>query len=113
MEGIVGQARQTLSKGAGQKPVFCLYISGATPKSTCVVGILKPVLDGIFKEGYDLRVVDVYQDPPRPGDAQITAVPMLTREYPLPVLRILSDFSSAENIRRVLNAKNPQETLGG
>lgn len=112
LQGIENLRKQSSNKDSGQKPVFCLYVSGATPKSTRAIAVLKPVLDGLYKDGYDLRVIDIYQEAPPPSDVQITAVPMLMREYPLPLLRIGSDFSSAENIRRMLRAGKPQENLG-
>lgn len=111
MEDEENHAKEIPAPRASRKPLFCLYISGATPKSTQAIINLKPVLDGLFREGYDLRVIDIYQNPP-PGDARVPAVPVLIREYPLPVLRIGGDFSSAENIRRMLYAGNSQENLG-
>jgi circadian clock protein KaiB len=105
MEGKENCREQAPLQETGRKPVFCLYISGATAKSTQAITNLKPVLDGLYKEGYDLRVIDIYQDPSPPGTTRISAAPMLIREYPLPILRIGSDFSSAESIRRMLSAR--------
>lgn len=112
LEGIENHGKQT-SIEIDRKPVFCLYFAEAMPKSTQAIAVLKPVLDGVYKEGYDLRVIDIYQDPAPLGSAHVTALPLLMREYPSPVLRIGSDFSSADNIRRISIAGSPQETLGG
>lgn len=47
------------NKPGKRKLVFCLYVSGATLKSTHAVINVKPAVDGMFKGEYDLRVVDV------------------------------------------------------
>lgn len=101
MEARENRGKQAMSQQVGRKPVFRLYVSGATPKSTQAITNLKPVLDGLYKEGYDLRVIDVYQNPPAETD-RIFQVPVLVREYPLPIRQIGSDFSSPENVRRML-----------
>ena len=92
---------------AGRKPVFRLYVSGATPKSVQAITNLRSVLDGLYEGGYELEVIDIYQEPQMASDARISAVPMLTREYPLPVLRRAGNFSSIEHIRRMLSASHP------
>lgn len=112
MEGNENRGKQTPSPEAGRRPVFCLYVAGATPKSTQAITNLKPVLDGLYKDGYDLRVIDVYQDAPPFGHERVFPAPTLVREYPLPILRISSEFSSPENIRRMLGEGTLQETFG-
>lgn len=112
MEGKEDRGKQTLAHKAGRKPTFCLYISGATPKSTQAITKLKPLLEELYKDGYDLRVIDVYQDQLPPGSPRVLPVPTLVREYPPPKLRIGSDFSNPETIRRMLGEVTLEETPG-
>lgn len=111
-EGEENRGRQSSAQPARRKPVFCLYVCGAAQKSTKSIVNLKLVLARLFKEGYDLRVVDICQDPEAVEAAQFTAPRMLIGEHPLPILRIRGDFSSAESIRWVLCAGRVQANLG-
>lgn len=85
-------------------PVFHLYVAGATRRSTEAIVNLKSLLADLFKEGYELRVTDIYQDPRKAMAAGIQLTPVLIREYPAPQLRAAGVFSSEEKIRtRLLN----------
>ena len=92
-------------QAAGQKPVFHLYISGATPRSSDAITHLKPVLEKLFEGDYELRVTDIYQEPQKANAANVFLVPTLVREHPEPELRIVGDFSSEEKIRSSLMAR--------
>lgn len=95
---------------AGQKPVFHLYVSGATPKSTDAITNLKPVLEKLFDGDYELRVTDIYQEPQKANAAQVYLAPTLVREHPEPVVRIVGDFSSEDDIQSLLIARLSNET---
>jgi len=96
---------------ANRKPVFRLYVSGATPKSTQAIVSVKRVLESMCGGDYELRVVDIYQEREKVNRAQVSAVPMLVREQPLPVLRMIGDFSSPGRIRSMLSAASPSEDV--
>lgn len=102
-EKIRGQTRH-LFQTAGRKPVFHLYISGATPRSTDAVTHLKHVLEELFEGDYELRVTDIYQEPQTANAARVYLAPTLVREHPGPVLRIVGVFSSGEETRSSLIA---------
>lgn len=94
---------------AGPRPVFHLYISGATPRSTDAVAKLKPVLEKLYEGDYELRVTDIYQEPQKANAAQVYLAPTLVREHPAPMLRIVGKFSSEEEIRSSLMAAASDE----
>ena len=104
-----GQTRH-LFQMAGRRPVFHLYISGATPRSTEAITNLKPVLEKIFDGEYDLRVTDIFQEPQEAHAAGVDLAPTLVREYPAPVLKMVGNFSSGEEIRSLLIARLSNET---
>jgi circadian clock protein KaiB len=95
---------------ARQKPVFHLYVSGATPRSTNAITNLKPVLGKLFEGGYELRVTDIYQEPQKANTAHVYVAPTLVREHPEPVVRMVGGFSSEDEIRSLLIARFPNET---
>lgn len=95
------QVRQSL-RPAGQTPIFHLYVSGATPRSSTAITNLKPVLEELFDGDYELRVTDIYQEPQKANAAQVYVAPALVREHPEPVVRIVGDFSSEDGLRSLL-----------
>jgi circadian clock protein KaiB len=96
--------RQThsLSQKPRRKPVFHLYVSGATPRSSQAIANLRPVLEGLYEGDYELLVTDIYQQPHEATAARVHMAPTLVREYPAPILRVVGDFSNMKNIRAML-----------
>ncbi|HKT12628.1 MAG TPA: circadian clock KaiB family protein [Terriglobia bacterium] len=97
---------------AEPRPVFHLYVSGATARSTEAITKLKPVLEKLYQGNYELRVTDIYQEPQKANAAQVYLTPTLLREHPAPVLRIVGKFSSEEEIRYSLIAGSSDEVRG-
>lgn len=71
---------------------------------------LKPVLEKLYEGDYDLLVTDIYQEPQTANTAQVYLTPTLIREHPAPVVRIVGNFSSEEEVRRLLGARFSNET---
>lgn len=94
------------------KPVFRLYISGATPKSTQAIVNLKRVLNSLFDKRYELAVIDIYQEPHKAEALQVRAVPQLIKEKPLPAMSFFGDFSSTQRILRMLGVGNQYGSRG-
>ena len=82
--------------------VFRLYITGASPNSSRAITNLKFFLENNLKGQYELEIIDVYQQPHVAKTVDIIALPMLTREFPLPRMRLIGDMSNSEKLLRVL-----------
>ena len=80
--------------------VLRLFVSGATPRSVRAVDNLRRLLEAARLAGYDLQVIDIYQDPQAARDHQVVAAPTLVKLRPAPVRRIIGDLSDR---RRVLS----------
>ena len=70
-----------------------LFISGASPTSTRAVQRLRDLLDRHRPDGYDLEIVDVYQQPALVASRGIVAVPTLIKDLPLPIRLLAGDFA--------------------
>jgi circadian clock protein KaiB len=95
------KARERTSAGhepAQEMYVLRLFVAGTTPRSTrSIVNITefcKEFLDG----RYDLEVVDIYQQPTEARDQQIIAAPTLIKSLPLPLRRLVGDFSDRDRV---------------
>jgi circadian clock protein KaiB len=81
-----------------------LFVSGASPTSTQAVRRLRDLCDRHFPSGYDLEIVDIYQQPEVVVSRGVLAVPTLFKELPLPVRVLIGDFTDEP---RVLAALGP------
>jgi circadian clock protein KaiB len=75
-----------------------LFVTGMSRRSARAIANLRAVCDEYLPGRYDLRVVDVYQQPELARDEQVVAAPTLVRRRPLPVRRIVGDMSNTDRV---------------
>ena len=78
--------------------VLRLYITGASDRSSRAVSNIRWICEHYLKGRYDLRVVDIYQQPSLAKTYQIVAAPTLIKSEPLPPKRLVGDFSDRERL---------------
>lgn len=78
--------------------VLRLFVSGASPRSVRAIDNLRRLLEREVPDGFDLQVIDLYQDPQAARDHQVVAAPTLVRLIPGPVRRIIGDLSDTEQL---------------
>ena len=93
-----GRAR---SRKAPRSYVLTLYVSGATQRSLEAVERVKKICDGALAGRYRLGIVDIFQQPGRALRDQVIAVPMLVRERPLPIRKLIGMLSDPRQILQV------------
>ena len=79
-----------------------LFVSGAAPSSIRAVRRLRELCDQHCPAGYDLDVVDIYQQPEKVASRGVLAVPTLIREMPLPVRVMIGDFTDEQRMLSTL-----------
>ena len=82
--------------------VLKLYVSGMTPRSSRAINNLQKLCEEHLPDGYDVEIIDIYQQPGLAKGAQIVAVPTLVRTLPLPLRRVIGDLSDPGRILLVL-----------
>jgi circadian clock protein KaiB len=82
--------------------VLKLYVSGMTPRSRRAINNLQKLCEEYLLDGYDLEIIDIYQQPGLAKGAQIVAVPTLIKTLPLPLRRVIGDLSDPGRILLVL-----------
>jgi circadian clock protein KaiB len=90
---------------AAQRYVLRLYVTGMSPRSLRAITNAKALCENYLAGRYDLRVIDVYQEPALVAREQVVALPMLVKELPQPMRRIVGDLSDTN---RTLDALNVQ-----
>jgi circadian clock protein KaiB len=70
-----------------------LFINGASPCSARAVQRLRGLCARNCPAGYDLEIVDIYQQPALVAARGIVAVPTLIKDLPLPICLLAGDLS--------------------
>jgi circadian clock protein KaiB len=85
-------------KPAKQKYHLRLFVTGQTPRSVKSVDNLRRLCEKYLKGRYELEVVDIYQQPAMASENQIIAAPTLIKRLPLPLRRLVGDFSNQDRV---------------
>ena len=85
-------------KPGPRKPVIWslrLYVAGQTPKSIRAVNNLKVLCEEHLKGRYQIKVIDLRENPQLARGDQIVAIPTLVRRLPVPLRTIIGDLSNS------------------
>ena len=82
----------------GEKYSLRLYVTGQTPRSVRSIENLRRLCEMHLKDRYDLEVIDIYQQPSLAKEMQILAAPTLVKALPLPLRRLVGDFSDQNRV---------------
>jgi len=88
-----------------QRYTLRLYVAGMTPRSARAIANIKQICEEHLKGLYDLKVIDLYQQPVLAHGEQIIAVPTLIKRLPVPLRRIIGDLSNREQVLIGLDLK--------
>ncbi len=86
-----------------------LYVTGQTPRSIRSVENLRALCDKYLRDNFDLQVIDIYQQPAMAAEGQIIAAPTLIKSMPLPLRRLVGDFSDQKRVILGLDILSDQE----
>ena len=83
--------------------ILKLYVAGQSPKSLTAFRNLKKICEEHLKGKYEIRVIDLLENPRLGKGDQILAIPTLIRQLPEPVKKIIGDLSNEERVLVGLN----------
>jgi circadian clock protein KaiB len=94
---------RTRTRPASKKPkleryLLRLYVAGQTARSLHSVENLRTLCDKYLRGRFKLEVVDIYQQPALASEGQIIAAPTLIKSMPLPLRRLIGDFSDQRKV---------------
>ena len=81
-----------------ERYVLRLYVTGMSPRAARAIRNVREICDEHLEGRYDLKVIDVYQQPALARDEQIIAAPTLIKKLPLPLRRLLGDMSQRDRV---------------
>ena len=80
------------------KYVLHLYVTGMTPRAQEAIRNIKRICEEDLHGRYELKVIDVYQQPEMAKKEQLIAAPTLIKKLPLPLRRLVGDMSDSERV---------------
>lgn len=91
-----------------EKYVFKLYITGNTIRSKNAVTVLTNLCREKLSVPYEIKIIDVLEDPAAAEEDKIFATPTLIKEMPPPIQRIIGDLTITSYITTMFEpgAKN-------
>ena len=98
-------AKRKKNDSEKQHYVLRLYVTGQTPRSLRSVENLQRLCERHLKDCFSLEVIDIYQQPALAAEGQIIAAPTLVKAMPLPLRRLVGDFSDSERVVLGLDLK--------
>jgi circadian clock protein KaiB len=89
----------------GETCLLTLYVTGTTPNSLRAIGNIRRICEEHLEGRYQLRVVDVYQEPEQARKHNLTVLPTLVKELPQPLRKIIGNLSDTERVLVGLDLK--------
>jgi circadian clock protein KaiB len=75
-----------------------LYVAGATAASAIAINSITNICERHLKGRYNLRIVDIYQQPTLVKGEQIIAAPTLIKKLPLPLRRLIGNLVDEKRV---------------
>jgi len=83
-----------------------LYITGHTSRSERAIANLRQLCKAEMGGQYELTIIDILERPQLAEDEKIIATPVLIKELPKPMRRIIGDLSDVEKVLLGLDLRN-------
>jgi circadian clock protein KaiB len=94
----MGKRKAPSAAGQEDKYVLRLYVTGSTPRSSRSIYNLRKFCENRLLGRYKLEIIDIYQQPELARREQIVAAPTLIKQLPLPLRKLVGDFSDLARV---------------
>jgi circadian clock protein KaiB len=75
-----------------------LYITGHTTRSERAISNLRRICEEELRGAYEMHIIDILERPQLAEDEKILATPMLIKQIPPPLRRLIGDLSDTEKV---------------
>jgi circadian clock protein KaiB len=80
------------------KYLLKLFITGQSPRSERAIANLRRICDEELKGQYEVVIIDTLERPQLAEEENVLATPMLIKQLPPPLRRIIGDLSDTEQV---------------
>src|SRR5665213_1957422 len=88
---------------AAPQYVLTLFVTGSTPRSLRAISNLRAICQEHLAGRYELKVIDLYQQPELAKDNKLVAAPTLIKFQPEPMRWIIGDMSNTAEVLQSLD----------
>ena len=81
-----------------------LYVAGMSARSSLAISNIRAICEQQYKDGFELEIIDIYQQMDMAERDNIIAAPTLIRMLPPPLLRLIGDMTDKEKVLLVMDA---------
>jgi circadian clock protein KaiB len=85
-----------------EKYILWLFIINNQPNSVRAVINIETICEKHLKGRYELKIIDLNQQPTLALSEDIIAVPTLIKKFPLPEIKLIGDLSDTESVLKGL-----------
>jgi len=90
--------RLAKAEGLLSKYLLTLYVTGTSPRTQTAIDNLNRICSEELDGRYELKIVDVLENPQRAEDERILATPTLIKQLPPPLRRVIGDLSDKDKV---------------
>jgi circadian clock protein KaiB len=102
MKNVMSNERKIKAVNENHEYTLRLYITGATTNSIRAVSNIQRICESHLRGNYLLEIIDLYDQMFIAEQEQIVAVPMLIKQSPLPVRKLIGDLSDSSKVLEIL-----------
>jgi len=95
---VASHLRLPQAEGLLSKYLLTLYVTGTSPRTQTAIDNLNRICSEELDGRYELKIVDVLENPQRAEDERILATPTLIKELPPPLRRVIGDLSDKDKV---------------
>jgi circadian clock protein KaiB len=104
---LTAALEKALSDESDARYVLHLYVTGMRPRSQHAIENIRRLCEDYLPGRYELKIIDIYQQPELAAGAQIIAAPTLVKSLPLPMRKLIGDMSDEGRVLVALGVKVP------
>ena len=108
-DDLTAAFEKAIAGGSEVKYVLHLYVTGMRPRSQRAIDNIRRLCEEHLKGRYELKIIDIYQQPGLAEGAQILAAPTLVKELPLPLRKLIGDMSDEGRVLVALGIQVPEK----
>lgn len=97
-----------IAAAAATDYVLHLYVAGTGPLSTQAIENLNLLCRNHLEGHYELKVIDIHQQPEAVAEAQLVAAPTLVKVSPPPRRKFIGNLGRSDRILRGITQSNRQ-----
>ncbi len=75
-----------------------LYVAGTSRRSATAIRNITEICEHYLAGRYELRIIDIYQQPTLARGEQIIAAPTLIKSLPVPLRRLIGDLADTRKV---------------